>query len=78
LAAAINLEPRKNMGWLVHFLRPAAVVVIWVDSSERTGSRKLGSMLERLGFTIEAGIRCGLGFAVSARRQGAARMTAAA
>ena len=68
----------RTLGWLVHFLAPAAVIVIWVDSSQRTGSRNLGSMLARLGFTIEAGTRCGEGFAVSARRRDAARMTVAA
>jgi hypothetical protein len=35
-------------------------------------------MLERLGFTIEAGTRCEHGFAVAARRRDAARMKFAA
>jgi hypothetical protein len=68
----------RTLGWLVHFLAPAAVLVVWVDSSERSGNRKLGSMLERLGFTIEAGTRCEHGFAVAARRRDAARMNRAA
>jgi hypothetical protein len=68
----------RTLGWLVHFLAPAAVMVVWVDSSERSGNRRLGSMLERLGFTIEAGTRCGQGFAVSARRRDAARVNVAA
>jgi hypothetical protein len=68
----------KTLGWIVHFLAPAAVLVIWVDSSERSGNRRLGSMLERLGFTIEAGTRCEQGFAVLARRRGAVRMNVAA
>jgi hypothetical protein len=68
----------RTLGWLVHFLAPAAVLVIWVDSSERSGNRKLGSILERLGFTIEAGTRCGHGFAVAARRRDAAQMKHAA
>jgi hypothetical protein len=67
-----------TLGWLVHFLAPAAVLVIWVDSSERSGNRKLGSILERLGFTIEAGTRCAHGFAVAARRRDAVRMKLAA
>jgi hypothetical protein len=67
-----------TLGWLVHFLAPAAVLVIWVDSSERTGNRRLASMLERLGFHIEAGTRCEQGFAVSARRRDAAQMHVAA
>jgi hypothetical protein len=68
----------KTLGWLVRFLAPAAVLVIWVDSSERSGNRKLGSMLERLGFTIEAGTRCEQGLAVLARRRDVVRMNAAA
>jgi hypothetical protein len=76
LQSITSLE--KTLGWLVRFLAPAAVLVIWVDSSERTGNRKLGSMLERLGFTIEAGTRCEEGFAVSARRRDAAQMNVAA
>jgi hypothetical protein len=63
-----------TLGWLVHFLASAAVLVIWVDSPERRGNWKLGSMLERLGFTIEAGTRCEHGLAVAARRRDAARM----
>jgi hypothetical protein len=76
LGSIASLE--RTLGWLVHFLAPAAVLVIWVDSSERSGNRKLGSMLERLGFTIEAGTRCVNGFAVSARRRDAIRMNVAA
>jgi hypothetical protein len=76
LQSIASLE--KTLGWLVRFLAPAAVLVIWVDSSERIGNRKLGSMLERLGFTIEGGTRCEEGFAVSARRRDAAQMNAAA
>ena len=68
----------RMLGWLVHCLAAAAVLVISVDSSERGGNRKLRSMLERLGFTIEAGTRCEHGFAVAARRRDAARMKFAA
>jgi hypothetical protein len=76
LEAIAALE--RTLGWLVLFLAPAAVLVIWVDSSERSGNRKLGSMLERLGFTIEAGTRCEQGLAVLARRRDVVRMNAAA
>jgi hypothetical protein len=68
----------RTLAWLVHFLAPAAVLVVWIDSSEPSGNRKLRSMLERLGFTIEAGTRCEHGFAVSARRRDAVPMNAAA
>jgi hypothetical protein len=76
LEAIAALE--RTLGWLVLFLAPTAVLVIWVDSSERSGNRKLGSMLERLGFTIEAGTRCEQGLAVLARRRDIVRMNAAA
>jgi hypothetical protein len=71
-----SLETTLN--WLVHFLAPAAVLVIWVDSSERSGNRKLAAMLKRLGFFIEAGTRCERGFAISARRRDAAQLNVAA
>jgi hypothetical protein len=67
-----------TLGWFVHYLAPAAVFVIWVDSSEPAGNRKLASMLERLGFCIEAGTRCAHGFAICARRRNAVRMNIAA
>jgi hypothetical protein len=67
-----------TLGWLVHFLAPAAVLVIWIDSSDRAGNRRLASMLERLGFRIEAGTRCQRGFAICARRRDAAPMNVAA
>ena len=67
-----------TLGWLVHFLAPAAVLVVWLDSSEPSRNRKLGSMLEKLGFMIEAGTRCEQGLVVSARRRDAARMNLAA
>jgi hypothetical protein len=68
----------RTLGWLVHFLAPAAVLVVWLDSSEPSRNRKLGSMLEKLGFMIEAGTRCEQGLVVSARRRDAARMNLAA
>ena len=64
----------RPLGWLVHFLAPSGVLAIWVDSSERSGNRKLGSMLERLAFAIEVGTRCEHGFAVAARWRDAAQM----
>jgi hypothetical protein len=76
LSSIRSLE--RTLGWLVHFLASAAVFVIWVDSSERSGNRMLGSMLERLGFAIEAGTRCEHGFAVAARRRDVVRMKFAA
>jgi hypothetical protein len=64
--------------WLVHFLAPAPALVIGVDSCAGASSRKLRSMLERLGFQIEAGGRCDDGAAFLARRRDAIEMADAA
>ncbi len=57
-----------TLDWLVHFLAPSSVLVIWIDASESTSQQKLGSILERLGFRLEAGTRCEGGRAIAARR----------
>ena len=67
-----------TLDWLVHFLAPTSVLVVSIDCSERTDSMKLKSLLERLGFRIEAGTRCEHGFTISARRRDAAQMAVAA
>jgi hypothetical protein len=67
-----------TLDWLVHFLAPSAVLVISIDAPERSASRKLGSMLERLGFGVEVGTRCGHCFAIAARRRDAVQMAIAA
>ena len=67
-----------TLDWLVHFLATTGVLVIRVDSSERTGNRKLRSALERLGFQIEVGTRCEDGLAFSARRREVAQTDVAA
>ena len=67
-----------TLDWLVHFLASAAVLVIRVESHDRAGDRKLASVLERLGFQIEAGTRCEHGIAVSARRRDSAQLAIAA
>jgi hypothetical protein len=64
--------------WLVHFLAPGSALVIGVESMERGSNRRLASMLERLGFEIEAATRCGHGAAFLARRREALEMGLAA
>ena len=60
-AALVDWQERSikalatTLDWLVHFLAPSAVAVIRVGSREGGSSRKLASMLERLGFRVEAG-----------------------
>ncbi len=67
-----------TMDWLVQFLASSAVLVIWLDSPERTTNRKLESMLDRLGFHVEVGTLCEHGLVVSARRRDAPQMAVAA
>jgi hypothetical protein len=55
-----------TLDWLVHFLSPTGVLVIWMDIAP--GHRELRSAIERLGFRIETRTRCENGFAISARR----------
>jgi hypothetical protein len=57
-----------TLDWLVHFLSPTGVLVIWIDTA--LGSRRLRSAIERLGFRVETGVGCENGFATSARRIG--------
>jgi hypothetical protein len=65
-----------TLDWLVHFLSPMGVLVIWIDAAPQ--HRKLRSAIERLGFRVETGIRCKSGFAVAARRLSASQQTLAA
>src|SRR5450631_3951346 len=43
------------LDWLVDFLSPAGVLVVWVDSQKATANDALRLLLERRGFVIEAG-----------------------
>jgi len=68
----------STLDWLVHFLEPSSTLVIRIEAPERGASRKLESLLERLGFRVEVGTRCQHALAVSARRRDAAQMDIAA
>jgi hypothetical protein len=57
-----------TLDWLVHFLGPTGVLVIWVDSQERAGNRKLCSVLEEHGFVVEARTVRDHGSAIAGRR----------
>jgi hypothetical protein len=59
-------------------LDTSGVLVVWLDSPERTANRKLESMLDRLGFRVEVGTLCERGLAISARRRDAPQMAVAA
>jgi hypothetical protein len=57
-----------TLDWLVDFLSPTGVLVVWVDPQERAGNRKLRSALQRHGLIVEAGTIHEHGSAVSAQR----------
>jgi hypothetical protein len=57
-----------TLDWLVDFLSPAGVVVVWVDPQEPAGNRKLRAILEKHGLVVEAGTVRENGSAVSAHR----------
>jgi hypothetical protein len=58
-----------TLDWLVEFLSPAGVLVVWVDPQKPAARQDLHSALERRGFAIEAGAVHDYGSAVSARRR---------
>jgi acetolactate synthase regulatory subunit len=57
------------LDWLVDFLSPAGVLVVWVDPQKAAANEALRASLERRGFVIEAGTVHDCGRAVSARRR---------
>jgi hypothetical protein len=57
------------LDWLVDFLSPSGVLVVWVDPQKATANEALRLSLERRGFVIEGGTVHDCGCAVSARRR---------
>jgi hypothetical protein len=53
------------------WLAPTSVLVVWLDAGERAEQRKLGSILAKQAFRVEAGTLCEHGLAIAARRQDA-------
>jgi len=58
----------RTLDWLVGFLDPAGVLVVWVDPQKPAARQDLRLALERRGFVVEAGTDRDDGSAVSARR----------
>jgi hypothetical protein len=58
-----------TLDWLVEFLSPAGVLVVWVDAQKSSANESLRLSLERRGFVIESGTVHECGCAVSARRR---------
>jgi hypothetical protein len=57
------------LDWLVDFLSPSGLVVVWVDPQKAVANEALRHSLERRGFIIEGGLVHDCGCAVSARRR---------
>src|SRR5450631_4010728 len=57
------------LDWLVDFLSPSGVLVVWVDPQKATATEALRLSLEQRGFVIEGGTVHDCGCAVSARRR---------
>jgi len=55
--------------WLVEFLRPAGVLVVWVDSQKASANETLRLSLEGRGFVVADGTVHECGCAVLARRR---------
>ena len=60
------LDP--TLDWLVDFLTPVGVLVVWIDPQEPAANRKLRATPEKHGLAVEAGTVREHGSAVSAQR----------
>jgi hypothetical protein len=69
LAAGTFKSLEIALDWLVGFLSPAGVLVVWVDPQKAAANEALRLSLEGRGFAIEAGTVHDCGCAVSARRR---------
>jgi hypothetical protein len=58
-----------TLDWLVDFISPAGVLVVWLDPQKPAAIQNLRSALARRGFVVEAGTVGEDGCAVSARRR---------
>lgn len=58
----------RTLDWLVDFLCPTGVLVVWVDPQKTAANQVLRSALERRGFVVEAETARADGYAISARR----------
>jgi len=67
-----------TLDWLVDFLAPAGVMVVWVDPQRPAAMAELRATLIRRGFLVEAATVREDGYAVSARRKETLPLTRAA
>jgi hypothetical protein len=59
-----------TLDWLGKFLRPAAVLVVWVDAQKPAANQTLRASLEKRGYVIEQATvhECGCALAARVRR----------
>ena len=50
------------------YLKTRAVLAVWIDAEPHGRASSVQTLLQRVGFRIEAGSRCGNGFVLAARR----------
>jgi hypothetical protein len=58
-----------TLDWLVNFLKPGAVLVVWVDAQKPAANQGLRASLEKRGFVLKQGTVHDCGCAVAGRRQ---------
>jgi hypothetical protein len=58
----------STLAWLIDFLSPAGVLVVWLDPQAPAENRKLRAILEKHGVTVQAGTVREHGSAVAAQR----------
>jgi hypothetical protein len=58
-----------TLDWLVNFLKPGAVLVVWVDAQKPAANQGLRASLEKSGFVLKQGAVHDCGCAVAGRRQ---------
>ncbi len=54
---------------IVPFLNNRATMSVWINSVGRRSGGRIQQLLERLGFHVEAGAKCEVGFVLAARRR---------
>ena len=62
-------ELDTTLDWLLNFLNPVGVLVVWVDPQKSTANQELLAVLQRLGLVIEATTLRAHGSALAARRR---------
>jgi hypothetical protein len=58
-----------TLDWLLKFLSPGAVLVVWIDAQKPAADENLRASIEKRGFVIEQGAIHECGHALSARRR---------